>query len=99
MFSCHRRSSEHAYHDRREVFVGNDGLFEEPDTDECPAGPAASPGHRPASPRSSRHQCAAVLFIGRSIHTNTHTRNTRIHTQRDYGVMSYTHRETKKHRA
>lgn len=103
-----RRSPKHGFYDRREVLVGNDGLCEEPDTDERSAGPAARPGHRPASPRSPRRQRAAVLFIGGSIHTKHTYASTRIHThthtQRLWSDVTHTHtadshRETSTHRA
>lgn len=80
VFSCDRWRPRHGRHDGGEVFGGNDGLREEPDTDERPAGTAAGPGHRPASPRSPRHQRAAVLFIDRSAHKHTHL-HTNTHTE------------------
>ena len=90
VFLCDRRSPRHVCYDRREVSVWNDGLREEPGTNERPAGTAASPGHRPANLRSPRHQRAAVLFIDRSTHTHKHT-NTHIHTQRLWSDVRHTH--------
>lgn len=86
VFMWDRWSPGHGCHDRWQVFSGNDGLREEPDTDECPARTAPSPGHRPASPRSPRHQRAAMLFIDGSNastptqhpHTDTHTHTHRL---------------------
>ena len=101
VLSCDRWRPRHGHHDGREVFGGNDGLREEPDADERPAGTAAGPGHRPASPRSPRHQRAAVLLIDRSAHmkahnTNTHT-YTHTHTQRLWSDVIHTQIHTHTH--
>lgn len=90
VFSCDRWRPRHGRHDGGEVFGGNDGLREEPDTDERPAGTAAGPGHRPASPRSPRHQRAAVLFIDRSAHKHTH-----LHTNAHTETMEWCHTHTR----
>lgn len=69
MFLCDRRRSKHVRDDRREVFLGTDGLCEKPDTDERSARPAASAGRRPAGTRRPRRQSSSLLLID----THTHT--------------------------
>ena len=97
VLSCDRWRPRHGHHDGREVFGGNDGLREEPDADERPAGTAAGPGHRPASPRSPRHQRAAVLLIDRSAHMKAHNTNTHTYTHTETMEWCHTHTNTHTH--
>lgn len=68
----HRWSPRPDCYNRREVFIRNDGLREEPVTDERSARTAAAPGHQPSSPCCSWRQCSALLFIDWHTHHILH---------------------------